>query len=123
MVKHPSEGEQIGSARLHAIFCMLGNLEIPVPPVRTLPERGHAPASFLIESGRSSRRGAKRVIATSCSYRQGPSSAQTMPQGQPVPPGAQLTNMLQFTQLPSEQSQLRPPRETVVPGTYRSQPT
>jgi hypothetical protein len=47
-------------------------------------------------------------------YRQGPSSDQTTPQGQPVPRGAQPALVAQLAQLPFEQVQLWPPKETRV---------
>ena len=49
-------------------------------------------------------------------YWQAPSSRQTVPHGQPLPPGAQLAYCPQFLQLSFVQVQLWPPFDTCVAG-------
>jgi hypothetical protein len=44
-------------------------------------------------------------------------SVQTTPQGQPLPPGEQLSNVAQLAQLPLLQVQLWPLRDTLMPLT------
>lgn len=48
----------------------------------------------------------------------GPLSVQTVPQGQPLAPGAQLENVAQLAQFAFAHCQLCPPFETTVPCTY-----
>ena len=51
-------------------------------------------------------------------YWQAPLSVQTVPHGQPLPPGAQLAYVAQFLQLSLRQVQLWPPCDTCVAGVY-----